>query len=420
MYCCVGNSDLHGGLVGLSFDSEWLPDPKSWHVGQTATLTVHTPTHTVILSVFGLNTHTQIQTTDFSTTHTLNKVLLLLPHLLTLSDVRTRMVEAPQFWINVRGITSSAWATARYGHCSTPVRARERSVRCFDTAISTAPPPGNRKGSSNTLRHTCMASCRFLSTSCGQWDSVNQSLDLPITSLTDWLIDHRSPPRSPCLPPSARWCRLWGLCTQWWRWSTHLRSSSPQTAQLQRPCPPHAARPSDSQSGRRTPWERNSYLQLTKTSCLRSRTLIGCCVPCNAVIISLPDATDGGDVSFHQVMLSEIWQETGSKCYAVILFQALTSEDFPFMFVHHLGALHQLHTPLSQLSCSWHVPEIPFSVKSKSGLRRMMSSQICWMYSSSICRIRAKSSSLLISISVCRGRSHRQTLTQVTHIRKQV
>lgn len=29
MYCCVGNSDLHGGLVGLSFDSEWLPDPKS-------------------------------------------------------------------------------------------------------------------------------------------------------------------------------------------------------------------------------------------------------------------------------------------------------------------------------------------------------------------------------------------------------
>lgn len=168
MYCCVGSSDLDGGLVGLSFDSEWLPDPKSWHVGQTATLTVHTPTHTVILSVFGLNTHTQIQTTDFSTTHTLNKVLLLLPHLLTLSDVRTRMVEAPQFWINVRGITSSAWATARYGHCSTPVRARERSVRCFDTAISTAPPPGNRKGSSNTLRHTCMASCRFLSTSCGQ------------------------------------------------------------------------------------------------------------------------------------------------------------------------------------------------------------------------------------------------------------
>lgn len=64
MYCCVGNSDLHGGLVGLSFDSEWLPDPKSGHVGQTATLTVHTPTHTVILSVFGLNTHTQIQLTS--------------------------------------------------------------------------------------------------------------------------------------------------------------------------------------------------------------------------------------------------------------------------------------------------------------------------------------------------------------------
>lgn len=108
MYCCVGSSDLDGGLIGLSFDSKRLPDPESCHVGQTATLTIHTPTHTVILSVFGLNTQTQIQTADFSITHRLNKVLLLLPHLLTLSDVRTRMVEAPQFWISVRGITSSA------------------------------------------------------------------------------------------------------------------------------------------------------------------------------------------------------------------------------------------------------------------------------------------------------------------------
>jgi len=45
---------------------------------------------------------------------------------------------------------------------------------------------------------------------------------------------------------------------------------------------------------------------------------------------------------------------------------------------------------------------MPFSVKTRSGLSRMMSSQICWMYSSSICRILAKSSSLLISMSVCR------------------
>lgn len=83
----------------------------------------------------------------------------------TLSDVSTRMVDAPQFWIRVLGITSSAWATARYGHCSTPVSARERSIRRLDTAISTAPPPGSRCGSSSTLRHTCMPSCRFLSTS---------------------------------------------------------------------------------------------------------------------------------------------------------------------------------------------------------------------------------------------------------------
>lgn len=45
-------------------------------------------------------------------------------------------------------------------------------------------------------------------------------------------------------------------------------------------------------------------------------------------------------------------------------------------------------------------PEMPFSVKTRSGFRRIMSSQICWMYSSSICRILAKSSSLLISMSV--------------------
>lgn len=89
-------------------------------------------------------------------------------HSLTLRDVSTRMVEAPQFWMRVRGMTSRAWATARYGHCSTPVRARERSISLRDTAISTAPPPGSRHGSSSTLRHTCIASCRLRSTS---WDT---------------------------------------------------------------------------------------------------------------------------------------------------------------------------------------------------------------------------------------------------------
>lgn len=44
---------------------------------------------------------------------------------------------------------------------------------------------------------------------------------------------------------------------------------------------------------------------------------------------------------------------------------------------------------------------MPFSVMTTSGFRRTMSSQSCWMYSSSICRIRVKSSSLVISMSVC-------------------
>lgn len=47
------------------------------------------------------------------------------------------------------------------------------------------------------------------------------------------------------------------------------------------------------------------------------------------------------------------------------------------------------------------LPEMPFSVMTTSGFRWIMSSQSCWMYSSSIWRIRVKSSSLVISMSVC-------------------
>lgn len=46
--------DLYSGLVGLSFNSERLPDPQRRHVGQTAGLSIHTPTHAVVLSVFSL------------------------------------------------------------------------------------------------------------------------------------------------------------------------------------------------------------------------------------------------------------------------------------------------------------------------------------------------------------------------------
>lgn len=78
------------------------------------------------------------------------------------------MVLAPQFWIRVRGMTSKAWATALYGHCSTPVMALDFSVKAWATAISEAPPPGTSWGSSRTLRQTCMASWRLRSTSLGK------------------------------------------------------------------------------------------------------------------------------------------------------------------------------------------------------------------------------------------------------------
>ncbi|EGW07057.1 hypothetical protein I79_009607 [Cricetulus griseus] len=61
---------------------------------------------------------------------------------LTRREVSRRMVLAPQFWIKVRGMTSKAWATALYGHCSTPVMALDFSVKAWATAISEAPPPG--------------------------------------------------------------------------------------------------------------------------------------------------------------------------------------------------------------------------------------------------------------------------------------
>lgn len=55
----VCSSDLNSGLVGLSFNGQWLPDAEDSHVRQTAGLPINTPTHTVVLSVFGLNTQTQ-------------------------------------------------------------------------------------------------------------------------------------------------------------------------------------------------------------------------------------------------------------------------------------------------------------------------------------------------------------------------
>lgn len=49
----------------------------------------------------------------------------------------------------------------------------------------------------------------------------------------------------------------------------------------------------------------------------------------------------------------------------------------------------------------WCLPEIPFSVMMRSGLTLIKCSHIWWINSSSICRMRAKSSSRVISMSVC-------------------
>ena len=49
----------------------------------------------------------------------------------------------------------------------------------------------------------------------------------------------------------------------------------------------------------------------------------------------------------------------------------------------------------------FNLPDIPFSVKRRSGLNAMISAHTRWMYSSSNCRILEKSSSLVISRFVC-------------------
>mmetsp|Transcript_5198 Transcript_5198/g.19448 ORF Transcript_5198/g.19448 Transcript_5198/m.19448 type:complete len:246 (-) Transcript_5198:983-1720(-) len=87
--------------------------------------------------------------------------------------VSVRITFAPQFCARVRGITSSACPIALNGHCSTPSIFSASSVIARLTAISTAPPPGNNRGSCTTFRATPMASWRLRST------SFNTSRDAP-------------------------------------------------------------------------------------------------------------------------------------------------------------------------------------------------------------------------------------------------
>ena len=87
------------------------------------------------------------------------------------------MAFPPAFCTSVRGMTSSASATARNGPASTPVTARARACRPTEMAISTAPPPGTSVGLNTTLRATDIASARLRSI------SFSTSLDGPRSNM---------------------------------------------------------------------------------------------------------------------------------------------------------------------------------------------------------------------------------------------
>merc|ERR1719261_1589527 len=87
------------------------------------------------------------------------------PACLARSWVISRTTSAPQFWASVRGMTSNACATARYGHCWMPSTSAADSESATESAISVAPPPGSMRGSNTMLRATCIASCRLRSSS---------------------------------------------------------------------------------------------------------------------------------------------------------------------------------------------------------------------------------------------------------------
>lgn len=142
--------------------------------------------------------------TDLPLLPSIPKVELAFSTCLARSLVSVRITLAPQFCARVRGMTSSAAPTALYGPCqvhkaelqaqqtppsytiysyaleacdvhaskrkgsmqtcSAPWSEAARSARPREMAISTAPPPGTRRGSISTLRATPMASCKLRST----------------------------------------------------------------------------------------------------------------------------------------------------------------------------------------------------------------------------------------------------------------
>ncbi len=89
-------------------------------------------------------------------------------------------------------MTSRALLTALYGHCCTPDTLLAFSFRAWASAISVAPPPGTRRGSTRTLRTTCMASCKFLSTCHAlPWSTPHTRINNTLTSLRMSLLAPR-------------------------------------------------------------------------------------------------------------------------------------------------------------------------------------------------------------------------------------
>mmetsp|Transcript_27198 Transcript_27198/g.108902 ORF Transcript_27198/g.108902 Transcript_27198/m.108902 type:complete len:238 (+) Transcript_27198:1722-2435(+) len=116
-----------------------------------------------------------------------------------LSCVSTRTTLAPQFLARVRGTTSIALATAMIGNCKTPIAGSVAfvvSARC--SAISVAPPPGSSLGSNTTFLTTCMASCRFRST------SLSTSLEPPRSRIVHALGSSQSSKNAKYSSPSFR------------------------------------------------------------------------------------------------------------------------------------------------------------------------------------------------------------------------
>lgn len=206
---------------------------------------------------------------------------------------------------------SRACATARYGHCSMPVRVRERSVSLLETAISTAPPPGSRYGSSSTLRHTCMASCRFLSTS---WKSQTalwaEQINRNSINCSAGQKAHRQDLlASPSQQDGTRF-GVFALSDEGEilvSYLFHFKQPRPHTDVFltQFVCPTDNTSPTSPDRKR----EKDSRRVPASVVCWRLTTVWEIKVPGNAVVVGLPHTTNGGDVCLHQVVLGQIWQK---------------------------------------------------------------------------------------------------------------